>query len=56
MTVKTFKDIKTDANIWYSNDVQDTNLLVTDNFNWTMDYFKLRMEMMDVLFLISTNN
>ena len=48
--------IKDDASIWYSNDVDDTNTLVTSNFNWTMDYFKLRMEMMDELFLIATTD
>ena len=48
--------IKDDASIWYSNDVDDTNTLVTSNFNWTMDYFKLRIEMMDELFLIATTD
>lgn len=45
-------DIKLDASIWYSKDVADTNVLVDDNFKWTFDYFALRLEMMDELFLI----
>ena len=44
--------IKADAAIWYSKDVDDTSKLVEDNFQWTCDYFLLRMEMMDELFLI----
>lgn len=44
-------DIKEDAAIWYENDVSDVNALVEDNFSWTCEYFKLRIEMMDELFL-----
>lgn len=42
--------IKTDASIWYSEKINDTNKLVDDNFKWTCNYFELRMEMMDSLF------
>ena len=44
-------DIKEDAAIWYETDVSDVNALVEDNFSWTCEYFKLRIEMMDELFL-----
>lgn len=43
--------IKEDASIWYSSNVADTNKLVDDNYAWTCEYFRLRMEMMDELFL-----
>ena len=46
-------EIKADASIWYYNDVSDTNALVNDNFNWTISYFTLRLEMMDELFLLT---
>ena len=46
--------IKIDAELWYSKDVDDTATLVEDNFSWTIDYFELRIEMLDELFL--TNN
>ncbi len=44
--------IKEDATIWYSDDVDDVIKLVEDNFSWTFDYFDLRIEMLDELFLI----
>ena len=31
---------------------EDTDALVDDNFSWTFNYFALRLEMMDELFLI----
>ena len=46
-------EIKADAALWYSDDVDDINALVDDNFSWTFDYFDMRLEMMDSLFLIS---
>ena len=45
-------EIKEDASIWFNDDVDDTNKLVEDNFKWTSDYFVLRIEMLDELFLI----
>lgn len=39
-----------DAFIWYSKDVEDINKLVEDNYNWTCEYFRLRMDFMDSLF------
>ena len=48
------EDIKQNASIWYSSNTNDTNALVDDNKKWTFDYFKLRMEMMDSLFLKDT--
>lgn len=44
--------IKEDASIWYNKNVSDTAKLVDDNFAWTCEYFRLRMEMMDELFMI----
>jgi len=49
-------EIKSDAEIWYFEDVADTDTLVSDNFSWTMDYFSLRIEMMDELFLLEKNS
>ena len=43
--------IKTNAEKWYRQNTNDTDKLVEDNYNWTFDYFRLRMEMMDELFL-----
>ena len=45
-------EVKADASVWYSDDVEDTDTLVDDNFSWTFNYFELRLEMMDELFLI----
>lgn len=45
-------DIKTDAVIWYAEDVENTDALVDDNFVWTFNYFDLRLEMLDGLFLL----
>ncbi len=47
------QSIKEDAFIWYFNKVENINTLVNDNYNWTMNYFSLRLEMMDSLFLIN---
>ncbi len=48
-------EIKADAEVWYKQKVSDTDTLVEDNFKWTCDYFELRLEMMDELFLITEN-
>lgn len=45
-------EIKADSAIWYSDDAEDTDALVDDNFLWTFKYFELRLEMLDELFLI----
>ena len=43
-------EIYENAEIWYSKDAKDTKQLVLDNYNWTCQYFKLRMELMDEIF------
>ena len=47
--------IKADAEIWYKQKVSNTDTLVDDNYKWTCDYFELRLEMMDELFLKQEN-
>lgn len=46
------EEIKADAAIWYRDNVENTDTLVDDNFLWTFNYFELRLEMLDELFLI----
>lgn len=43
--------IKENAKIWYSSYVDDTDMLVDNNRDWTFNYFELRLQMMDELFL-----
>ena len=41
--------IKENAEIWYT-EIDNRELLLSSNLNWTFDYFELRMQMLDSLY------